>query len=138
MAREMSARTSESPLDRESTAGLLGRLFSELTELFRNELALAKAELSASATRTKSGLASLMGAVATLLAGSLALVAAIILVLSKVMEPWLAALIVGVAIVAVGAVLLKNARKKLVPPHIELDRTKESVRSDVDVLARRT
>lgn len=138
MARDMTARTTESSLERESTAGLLSRLFGDLAALFRNEFALAKAELSSSATRAKAGLASLIGAVATLLAGSLALVAAIILALSRVMEPWLAALIIGVVITAVGAVLLKNARKKLLPPHIELDRTRESVRSDVDVLARRT
>jgi hypothetical protein len=31
-----------------------------------------------------------------------------------------------------------GARKKLVPPHIEIDRTRAAVRNDVDVLARRT
>jgi hypothetical protein len=75
--------------------------------------------------------------VSTLLAGSLALVAAIILALAKVIEPWLAALIVGVVITAVGCVLLAGARKKLAPPHIEIDRTRAAVRNDVDVLARR-
>ena len=139
MAREMSAaHAPDGTLDRESTAGLLSRLFGDLTALFRNEFALARAELSSSASRAKAGLASLIGAVATLLAGALALVAALILALAKVMEPWLASLIVGVVITAVGGVLLYNARKKLVPPHIELDRTKTSVRNDVDVLARRT
>ncbi len=138
MAREMSAHAPGSPFDRESTAGLLGRLFGDLAALFRNEFALARGELATSASRAKAGLASLIGAVATLLAGALALVAAIILALIKVMEPWLASLIVGAVITAVGGVLLYNARKKLVPPHIEMDRTRTSVRSDVDVLARRT
>ena len=54
------------------------------------------------------------------------------------MEPWLAALIVGLAITLVGALLLIGARKKLLPPHIEIDRTRAAVRNDVDVLARRT
>jgi hypothetical protein len=128
----------QSPLERESTAGLLSRLFGDLAALLRNEFALARAELSTSASRTKAGLASLIGAVSTLLTGALALVAAIILALAKVMELWLAALTVGVVITAVGAVLLNNARKKLMPPHIEMDRTRTAVRSDVDVLARRT
>jgi hypothetical protein len=128
----------QSPLERESTAGLLSRLFGDLAALLRNEFALARAELSTSASRTKAGLASLIGAVSTLLTGVLALVAAIILALSKVMELWLASLTVGVVITAVGAVLLNNARKKLMPPHIEMDRTRTAVRSDVDVLARRT
>jgi len=138
VAREMSGRTTDGSLDGESTAGLLSRLFGDLTAMFRNEFALAKAEMSTSAERAKAGLAALIGAVATLLAGSLALVAAIILVLAKVMEPWLACLAVGVVIIAVGVVLLSRARKKLLPPHIEMDRTRTSVRNDVEVLARRT
>jgi H+/Cl- antiporter ClcA len=128
----------ESPLERESTAGLLSRLFGDFTALLRNEVSLAKAELAESTTRAKAGIAALIGAVATLLAGTLALIAAIILVLAKVVEPWLAALIVGVVITAVGVGLLFGAKKKLVPPHIEIDRTRAAVRSDVDVLARRT
>ena len=91
----------DSPLENESTKGLLGRLFGDLTALFRNEFALARAELASSATRAKAGLVSLLGAVSTLLAGSLALVAAAILALAQVMEPWLASLVVGVVITAV-------------------------------------
>jgi uncharacterized membrane protein YqjE len=127
----------ESELEQQSAAALLGRLVSAFTELVRNEVALAKAELSESTTRAKAGLVALIGAVSTLLAGSLAIVAAIILGLAKVMEPWLAALIVGVAITIVGFFLLHGARKKLVAPHIEIDRTRTAVRQDVEVLARR-
>jgi uncharacterized membrane protein YqjE len=128
----------ESELERQSATTLLSRLVSAFTELVRNEIALAKAELSESSTRAKSGVVALIGAVSTLLAGSLALMAAIILGLSKVMEPWLASLIVGAAISVVGLFLLSGARKKLVPPHIEIDRTRTAVRQDVEVLARRS
>lgn len=128
----------ESELERQSATTLLGRLISAFTELVRNEVALAKAELSESSTRAKAGIAALLGAVSTLLAGSLALVAAIILGLAKVMEPWLAALIVGVVISVVGLFLLRGARKKLVPPHLEIERTRTAVRQDVEVLARRS
>ncbi|HEV8332501.1 MAG TPA: phage holin family protein [Steroidobacteraceae bacterium] len=138
MAQPLASRSADSPLERESTAGLLSRLFGDFAALLRNEVTLAKVELSQSATRTKAGVTALIGAVSTLLAGSLALVAAIILVLAKVIEPWLAALIVGLAITAVGCVLLVRAKKKLAPPHIEIDRTRAAVRNDVDVLARRT
>ena len=85
-------------MEHESAASLLSRLVGDCTALVRNEIALAKAELAESTTRAKAGVAALIGAVATLLAGSLALIAAIILGLAEVMEPWLAALIVGVAI----------------------------------------
>ena len=132
------ARPAPAKFEEESAATLLGRLVSAFAELVRNEIALAKAELSESSTRAKSGVVALIGAVSTLLAGSLAVVAAIVLALAKVMEPWLAALLVGVAISIVGFILLHGARKKLVPPHIEIDRTRTAVRQDVDVLARRT
>ena len=125
-------------MEHESAATLLSRLVGDFAALVRNEVALAKAELSESSMRAKAGVVALIGAVSTLLAGSLALVAAIILGLSKVMEPWLAALVVGVVITAVGLLLLLGARKKLVPPHVEIDRTRQAVRQDVEVLARRT
>jgi hypothetical protein len=128
----------ESGLEHQSATTLLGRLISAFTELVRNEVALAKAELSDSTTRARSGIVALIGAVSTLLAGSLALVAAIILGLAKVMEPWLAALIVGAVISVVGLLLLRGARKKLLPPHLEIERTRTAVRQDVEVLARRT
>ena len=128
----------ESELEHESATTLLGRLISAFTELVRNEVALAKAELAESSTRAKSGVVALIGAVSTLLAGSLAVIAAIILGLAKVMEPWLAALTVGVLISVVGLFLLRGARKKLVPPHLEIDRTRTAVRQDVEVLARRS
>lgn len=126
------------PLSAESTSGLLSRLFGDFAALLRNEVTLAKVELSQSTTRAKAGVISLIGAVSTLLAGSLALVAAIILALGKIIEPWLAALVVGVAITAAGCVLLASAKKKLASPHIEIDRTRAAVRTDVDLLARRT
>lgn len=138
MAQPAPVPSPDSPLERESAAGLLSRLFGDFAALLRNEVALWKAELAESTTRAKAGVAALIGAVATLLAGTLALVAAVILGLAKVMEPWLAALIIGVLITVVGGVLLVGARKKLVPPHIEIDRTRAAVRHDVDVLARRT
>ena len=125
-------------MEHESAASLLSRLVGDCAALVRNEVALAKAELSESSTRAKAGMVALISAVATLLAGSLALNAAVVLGLSKVMEPWLAALIVGVAITAIGFGLLQAARKKLLPPHIEIDRTRAAVRNDVQVLARRT
>jgi hypothetical protein len=125
-------------MEHESAATLLSRLVGDFAALVRNEVALAKAELSESAMRAKAGVVALIVAVSSLLAGSLALVAAIILGLSKVMEPWLAALVVGVVISVVGLLLLLGARKKLVPPHVEIDRTRQAVRQDVEVLARRT
>ena len=138
MATRAAPHPDSDPLELQSTPGLLSRLFGDFTSLLRNEIALAKAELTESSERAKAGFAALIGAVATLLAGSLVLVAALVLGLAEVMKPWVAALVVGVAITVVGIVLLVAAKKKLVPPHVEIDRTRASVRNDVEVLARRT
>ena len=59
----------------ESVPALLRRLMDELATLFRQEIALATAELSGALTRLLLGMGSLAGGVAVLYAGFLALVA---------------------------------------------------------------
>ena len=72
------------------------------------------------------------------MAGVSALLAAAILALAKVVEPWLAAAIVGIAISVIGFVLLQAARSKLRPSALKPERTSESLRRDAQVVARRT
>lgn len=131
------AQPDDSSLQRESAAGLLSRLLADFTALVRNEIALAKAEFSEAASSAKAGFAALVIAAVVLLAGSLTLLAAAVLALAEIMEPWLAALIVGVALAIAGAVLLQSAKKKLQPSNLDMGRTRTAVRSDAEVLARR-
>jgi hypothetical protein len=126
------------PSDQESAANLVSRLVGDFTALFRNELALAKAEFSKAATNVKIGAAGIAAAAAVLLAGALALVAAAILGLAEVMDPWLAALVVGVALGVIGFVMLQSAKKKLEPSNLSMERTQHSLRRDAEVVARRT
>lgn len=126
------------PLAQESAANLLSRLVSDLTALLRNELALAKAEFSSAATNVKVGAAGMAAGAAVLLAGALSLVAAAILGLAEVLDPWLAALIVGVALGVIGFVMLQSAKKKLEPSNLSMERTQHSLRRDAEVVARRT
>jgi preprotein translocase subunit SecG len=129
---------SRGPMEQESAANLLSRLVGDVTALFRNELALAKAELSKAATNVKVGVAGIATGAAVLLAGALALVAAAILGLAEVMDPWLAALIVGVALGVIGFVMIQSAKKKLEPSALTMERTQQSLRQDAEVVARRT
>lgn len=126
------------PAEQESAANLLSRLVSDLTALMRNELALAKAEFSKAATNVKLGIAGMAIAGVVLLAGALSLITAAILGLAEVMEPWLAALIVGVALGIIGFVMLQSAKKKLEPSNLAMERTQHSLRRDAEVVARRT
>jgi hypothetical protein len=128
----------DDPIERQSLASLLSRLIGDASALFRSEVALAKAEITQAATDAKLGAAAMGIALVILLAGTLSLVAALILGLAVVIAPWLAALIVGVALSAIGVGMLQVARRKIKTPSITLERTKHDLRADAAVLARRT
>jgi hypothetical protein len=116
--------------DPSSLSGLVSSLLTDVTGLFRNELRLAKAEASDALAAVKAGVGGVALAGAIMFSGVLALLAAAILALAEVLDPWLAALIVGLAMTLVGYGLLQGARKKLTPPTFSLDRTQESLRKD--------
>jgi len=95
----------------------LGELFAELTRetstLVRQEVALAKTEMTQKATQVGRdvGVIGVGGAIAY--AGLLAIVAALILVLGQFVALWLSALIVGLVVAGVGYVLIQRGRNAL-------------------------
>ncbi len=113
-----------------STAELLGDLSTQLTALIRQEVDLAKAELSQKTKRLGVG-AGFLGTAGLLTVFAFgALVAAAIAALQSILPLWAAALIVGVAILAVAAILAlmgKSEARKGAPPVPEqaLQSTKE-------------
>ena len=121
-----------------SVASLLSDLARDFSLLIRQEVALAKAEFAESVASVKSGIAALALSGALLVAGMLALLAAVILALSEVVQPWLAALIVGAVLAVAGFVLMQGARRKLSSAGLKPERTRESLRRDAQFVARRT
>lgn len=121
-----------------TTTGLLRRLVDDLQTLVRKELALARSEITQSVNDAKQGMASLATGALVLYAGVLTLLASAVLGLSKVVQPWLAALIVGGIVAIVGFVMLQAGRKKLEPSALYPDRTAEALRRDKDMVQRRT
>lgn len=126
------------PSDQESATSLFSRLISDASALVRNEVALAKRELSEAATNAKLGLAALAIASVVMLAGAMALIAALILGLAEVMEPWLAALVVGVVLGIIGVAMFATAKRKLSATKHPLSRTQSSLQQDAAMIARRT
>lgn len=124
------------PPEPDSAAGLLSRLVEDVSALFRNEVALAKAELAQAAAQAKAGVASMAMGAAVLVTGLLALVAAAVLALSQVVEPWLAALIIGAVLAVVGFVMIAGGKKKVDPSAFSLERTQASLRRDTEVVRR--
>jgi uncharacterized membrane protein (DUF106 family) len=112
----------------------IGELFSELASesslLIRQEIALAKVELTQKATRVgrDAGFLVLGGAVAY--AALLALLAALILLLANVMPTWLAALVVALLVGIVGAVLVSKALTDLKKTDVTPRQTVETLKED--------
>ena len=115
-----------------------GSLFAELTQetttLVQQEIALAKAEMSEKISQVGSGLATLIIGGFVLFAGLLKLLDAVIFGIAKLLPPdltpWLAALIVGVIVAIIGAVMLQKGRSNLKSTNLAPQRTAESLRRD--------
>jgi len=113
----------------------LGDLFSDLsretTTLVRQEVQLAKAELTQSATEAARGIGMLVAGGAVAYAGLLFLLLAIVFGLIEAgWDAWLSALVVGVVVVAIGAVLVLRARESLKPANLAPRRTIETLKED--------
>lgn len=116
-----------------STAELMKQLSDQTVTLVRQELDLAKAEVTEKGKRAGLGAGMFGGASLCGIYALGALTACAILALDLAMKGWLAALIVAVASGAIaGALALMGAKnvKKGVPP--TPDDTIESVREDVE------
>ena len=113
----------------------LGDLFSDLsretTTLVRQEVQLAKAELTQSATEVARGIGMLVAGGAVAYAGLLFLLLAIVFGLIEAgWDAWLSALVVGVVVVAIGAILVLRARESLKPANLAPRRTVETLKED--------
>ena len=121
-----------------STGELVKRLSEQVSTLVRDELKLAQLEMTRKGKQAGIGAGMLGGSGLIALYGVGCLLACAILGLSRVLEPWLAALIVGAALLAVGAVvaLLGKARlSKATPPVPE--QAAESVKADINEIRER-
>jgi hypothetical protein len=113
----------------------LGDLFSDLsretTTLVRQEVQLAKAELTQSATEAARGIGMLVAGGAVAYAGLLFLLLAIVFGLIQAgWDAWLSALVVGLVVVAIGAILVLRARESLKPANLAPRRTVETLKED--------
>ena len=113
----------------------LGDLFSDLsretTTLVRQEVQLAKAELTQSATEAARGIGMLVAGGAVAYAGLLFLLLAIVYgLIDAGWDAWLSALVVGLAVVVIGAILVLRARESLKPANLAPRRTVETLKED--------
>lgn len=116
---------------RERPIGVLfAGLADDLRQLLRLEIELFKLELAEKARRLGRGGAALAVGGIVAFSAWLALLAAAILGLSTVLRPWLAALIIGVAVLLVAAILLFLGKRWLDAQKLVPRRTLNSLRED--------
>jgi uncharacterized membrane protein YqjE len=124
-------RTEE--LSDRSAGELVQQLSQQTATLIRQEMRLAQAELQEKGKRAGIGAGMFGGAGLVALYGAAAVVAAVIMLIATAVEPWVAALIVGVVLLAVAGVLALLGKKQVdqaTPPKPE--RAMDSMQRDVE------
>jgi hypothetical protein len=127
---EVNKRNDERPVGE-----LVQQLSEQTSTLIRQELRLATAELQEKGRHAGVGAGLFGGAGVVALYGLGALIAAAIIGLGTVVEPWLAAVIVGVVLLALAGIVALAGKKQVdqaTPPTPE--RTVQSVREDIDTV----
>jgi hypothetical protein len=115
-----------------STGELVSQLSQEVSQLVRDELRLAQVEVSGKAKKAGVGVGMFGAAGILALYGGGVLIATAILALALAVDAWLAALIVGVVLLAVAGVAALLGKKRVAEagppvPTLAVDNVKEDV-----------
>jgi hypothetical protein len=115
-----------------SLGDLIKAMSADLSRLVRDEIQLAQTEISAKVKQAGLGVGAFGGAGVLAFYGIAVLIAAAVLGLALVLPPWLAALIVGVVVLAIAGVAALVGRKKMreAGPAVP-EKTVASVKEDV-------
>lgn len=118
-------------LDNRSLGDLLAELSRETGQLVRKEIELATTEMTAKARKAGAQVGVAAAGGALIHAGVLVLLAMLVIALSEMgLEPWLAALIVGVVTIVIGYVLVNRGLAGLKHTSIVPQQTIETLKED--------
>ena len=113
---------------------LISTLTGDLATLVRKESELVRTEVSEKLSQaTKAGQQLSLGA-ALLLGAFLVLLQALVLALSKFMDPIWASLVVGVGVGLAGFSLVKGATKRVTPAQLTPDRSARQLHKDAQLV----
>jgi len=117
-------------------AELFGQLSQDMTMLVRQEVQLARAEMSEKLSRLTANLVSVIAGGFVAYVGALALVAALILALHDLVNisPWVSALIVGAVLAIGGYAMLRRGLGELKRVDLAPRRTVENIKDDVQAI----
>lgn len=116
-----------------SIGELFGQLTQDMTLLVRQEIQLARSEMSEKLSHLAANLISVATGGLVAYMGAWALVAALIIALHELanISPWVSALIVGIVLVIVGYAMLKRGLNELKRVDLAPRRTVENIKDDV-------
>jgi hypothetical protein len=119
-----------------SIGELFGQLSQDMTMLVRQEVQLARAEMSEKLSRLTTNLVSVIAGGFVAYVGALALVAALILGLNDLanISPWVSALIVGAVLAIAGYAMLRRGLGELKRVDLAPRRTVENIKDDVQAI----
>lgn len=113
---------------------LLGTVATDLQDLVRGEVRLARAELDQKVDRVIMAAIWLVGGALVAFAGLVVVLQGIAAVLALVLPPWAALLVVGVLIIVVGGLFARSGLSMLSLKSLAPDRTASSLQKDAGVV----
>jgi CHASE3 domain sensor protein len=127
----MAAQPPQEDLRERGIGDLVKQLADQTSTLVRKEIDLAKAEVTQQGKEAGKGFGLLAGGAVVALLGAGTLVAFLVMLLDGAIPNWLAALIVGVVLLAVAAGLALAGRNRLRRATPPAQQTVETVKEDV-------
>lgn len=113
------------------TGGLLGDIFDQLGRLVRGEVDLLRAEVDQNVKQAFTAIGLLVAAVVILLVALNILAGALVVAIAEMgLAPGLAALIVGVALAVIAAIMAKKGQSDLKATSLAPTRTVQNVQRD--------
>ncbi len=113
---------------------LLGNVATDIGELVRGEVRLARAELDRKLDRVILAAIWLVGGALVAFAGLVVILQGVAAALALVLPTWAASLIVGVLIIVIGALFARSGLAMLSLKTLTPDRTASSLQKDVQVV----
>ena len=132
----MSGSRHEGP--QHSLGEIIGGLATDIQDLVRGEIALARSELDQKFERVTVAAIWLIGGALFAFAGLVVFAEGIAAALALVLPTWAAALIIGVAIIIVGALVARSGLAMLSLKSLTPDRTAASLQKDARVVKEHT
>jgi uncharacterized membrane protein len=115
-------------------ADLLAQLGSDIAALVRKEAELVRAEISEKTHAAGKAVADIAAGGLLMVAALLVLLQALVLALSKVMDPLWASLLVGVGVALVGYLLVRTGMKAMSLKGLSPDRSARQLKKDAELM----